>query len=65
MTTRQGKGLVTPTARKSPRARANGGTRSEGAVEDVKGKSGKGHDPKSKTLKELRQVVTFVRIPST
>ncbi len=38
-----------------------GGTRSEGAVEDVKGRSGKGHNPKSKT-EELRQVVAFVRI---
>jgi hypothetical protein len=49
------------TARKSPRARAKGGTRSESAVEDVKGRSGKGHILKSKT-EELRRVVAFVRI---
>jgi hypothetical protein len=61
MRTRQSKGLATRTARKLPRARAKGGTRSEGAVGDVKGRSGKGHDPKSKT-EDLQQVVAFVRI---
>jgi hypothetical protein len=41
-----------------------GGTRSEGAVEDVKGRSGKGDNPTCKT-EELRQVVAFVKIAFT
>jgi hypothetical protein len=44
-----------------PERGQRGGTRSESAVEDVKGRSGKGHILKSKT-EELRRVVAFVRI---